>query len=441
MGGLSEGENSIAMIDQTHDPQRVSWVEGSAPGTDFPVQNLPLGIFSEAKGLRRPGVAIGDYILDLTSVADLLDEEWRDDLSQPILNAWLSRGPEEHRALRARLSEILTDDRYRDDVEMQLIGQSEVRMHVPCLIGDYTDFYVGIHHATNVGRQFRPDNPLLPNYKYVPIGYHGRASSVRSSGEPVIRPSGQRKPPDAEAPEYGPSRRLDYELELGIWIGRGNDLGQPVRIDEAGGHIAGYCLLNDWSARDLQAWEYQPLGPFLAKNFLTSVSPWVVSADALAPFRSPMPARPDGDPTPLPYLDDAADRESGALSIELEVTLSTANMREHRQAPHVLSRGRADAAMYWSAAQIVTHHTSNGCNLQPGDLIGTGTLSTDSEEGLGSLLEISRGGTQPIDLPSGETRSFLEDGDEITLRAWCERDGAVRIGLGECAGRVVPTAS
>ena len=440
MGGLSEGENSIAMIDQTHDPQRVSWVEGSAPGTDFPVQNLPLGIFSEAKGLRRPGVAIGDYILDLTSVADLLDEEWRDDLSQPILNAWLSRGPEEHRALRARLSEILTDDRYRDDVEMQLIGQSEVRMHVPCLIGDYTDFYVGIHHATNVGRQFRPDNPLLPNYKYVPIGYHGRASSVRSSGEPVIRPSGQRKPPDAEAPEYGPSRRLDYELELGIWIGRGNDLGQPVRIDEAGGHIAGYCLLNDWSARDLQAWEYQPLGPFLAKNFLTSVSPWVVSADALAPFRSPMPARPDGDPTPLPYLDDATDRESGALSIELEVTLSTAKMREQRQAPHVLSRGRADAAMYWSAAQIVTHHTSNGCNLQPGDLIGTGTLSTDSEEGLGSLLEISRGGKQPIDLPSGETRSFLEDGDEITLRAWCERDGAVRIGLGECAGRVVPTA-
>ena len=256
----------------------------------------------------------------------------------------------------------------------------------------------------------------------------------------MIRPSGQRKPPDAEAPEYGPSRRLDYELELGIWIGRGNDLGQPVRIDEAGGHIAGYCLLNDWSARDLQAWEYQPLGPFLAKNFLTSVSPWVVSADALAPFRSPMPARPDGDPTPLPYLDDAADRESGALSIELEVTLSTAKMREQRQAPHVLSRGRADAAMYWSAAQIVTHHTSNGCNLQPGDLIGTGTLSTDSEEGLGSLLEISRGGKQPIDLPSGETRSFLEDGDEITLRAWCERDGAVRIGLGECAGRVVPTA-
>ena len=428
------------MIDQTHDPKLVSWVDGSQPGSDFPVQNLPLGIFSEAKGLRRPGVAIGDYILDLPAVAELLDEEWRDDFSQPILNAWLSRGPEAHRALRARLSELLTDDRYRDDVEMHLIGQSEVRMHVPCLIGDYTDFYVGIHHATNVGRQFRPDNPLLPNYKYVPIGYHGRASSVRPSGEPVVRPAGQRKPPDADAPDYGPSRRLDYELELGMWIGRGNDLGQPIPIREADGHIAGYCLLNDWSARDLQAWEYQPLGPFLAKNFLTSVSPWIVSSDALEPFRSPMPPRPYGDPQPLPYLDDSTDRERGALSIELEVTLSTANMREQRRAPHVLSRGRADAAMYWSAAQIVTHHASNGCNLQPGDLIGTGTLSTDSEDGLGSLLEISRGGQQPLDLPSGEMRSFLEDGDEVTLRAWCEREGAVRIGLGECVGRVVPMA-
>lgn len=425
-------------LDQTHDPKLASWVEGAEPGSDFPIQNLPIGIFSEAKGLRRPGVAIGDYILDLTASADLLDEEWREDLSQPILNAWLSRGPETHRALRQRLSEILGDERYRDDVEMNLIGQSEVRMHLPCLIGDYTDFYVGIHHATNVGKQFRPDNPLLPNYKYVPIGYHGRASSVRASGESVVRPSGQRKPPEAEAPEYGPSRRLDYELELGIWIGRGNDLGQPIPIGEAGEHIAGYCLLNDWSARDLQAWEYQPLGPFLAKNFLTSISPWIVSADALAPFRAPMPPRPEGDPDPLPYLSNDADRRSGGLSIQLEVTLSTEKMRQQGQAPHVLSRGRADSAMYWSAAQIVTHHASNGCNLQPGDLIGTGTLSTDSDQGLGSLLEISRGGKQPIELPSGETRSFLEDGDEITLTAWCEREGAVRIGLGECVGRVVP---
>ena len=428
-------------LDHTHDPKLASWVEGAEAGSDFPIQNLPIGIFSEAKGMRRPGIAIGDYIFDLVAASDLLDEEWREDLSQPILNAWLSRGPEAHSALRHRLSEILSDERYRDDVEMNLIGQSEVRMHLPCLIGDYTDFYVGIHHATNVGKQFRPDSPLLPNYKYVPIGYHGRASSVRASGEPVIRPSGQRKPPEAEAPEYGPSRRLDYELELGIWIGRGNDLGRPIPIGEAKEHIAGYCLLNDWSARDLQAWEYQPLGPFLAKNFLTSISPWIVSADALAPFRSPMPPRPEGDPQPLPYLDDASDRLDGGLSIHLEVTLSTERMRAQGRAPHVLSRGAADAAMYWSAAQIVAHHSSNGCNLQPGDLIGTGTLSTDSDEGLGSLLEISRGGKQPIELASGEKRSFLEDGDELTLRAWCERNGAVRIGLGECSGRVVPAGS
>jgi fumarylacetoacetase len=428
------------VIDQTHDPSLASWVRGAAPGSDFPVQNLPLGIFSEAKGLRRPGVAIGDYILDLTGIADLLDEDWRDDLAQPVLNAWLSRGPGDHRALRHRLSEILSDERYRDDIEPNLVGQSEVRLHVPCLIGDYTDFYVGIHHATNVGRQFRPDNPLLPNYKYVPIGYHGRASSVRASGEAVIRPCGQRKPAAADAPEYGPSRRLDYELELGIWIGRGNELGAPIPIGEAADHIAGYCLLNDWSARDLQAWEYQPLGPFLAKNFLTSVSPWVVSSDALVPFRTPVPARPDGDPEPLPYLDDPADRERGALAIELEATFSTARMRKEGVPPRVLSRGSADAAMYWSAAQIVAHHSSNGCNLQPGDLIGTGTLSTERDDGLGSMLEISRGGQMPVELPTGETRSFLEDGDEVTLRAWCERDGAVRIGLGECVGRVVPTA-
>lgn len=428
----------MSALDQSHDPSLVSWIDGAGPGSDFPVQNLPLGIFSEAKGLRRPGVAIGEYILDLAAVSDLLDEEWRDDLSRPVLNAWLARGRDDHSALRHRLSEILTDTRYRDDVEVHLIGQSEVRMHLPCLIGDYTDFYVGIHHATNVGRQFRPDNPLLPNYKYVPIGYHGRASSVRASGEPVVRPSGQRKPPEADSPTYGPSRRLDYELELGLWIGRGNALGETIPIGEAAQHIAGFCLLNDWSARDLQAWEYQPLGPFLAKSFLSSVSPWVVSADALAPFRGPMPPRPKGDPKPLPYLDDRSDREQGALEIHLEVTLTSEKMRKAGLAPHLLSRGTAGQAMYWSPAQIVTHHASNGCNLQPGDLIGTGTLSTDSDQGLGSLLEISRGAKQPVELPGGETRAFLEDGDEVTLRAWCQRDGAVRIGLGECVGRVVP---
>jgi fumarylacetoacetase len=427
------------VTDETNHAALTSWV-ATAQGSDFPLENLPLGIFSVGQRRRRAGVAIGDYVLDLVGIADLLDEEWREDLSQPVLNAWLARGPEAGRALRSRLAELLSDERYRDDVEPELVGQTEVRMHLPCLVGDYTDFYVGIHHATNVGKQFRPDNPLLANYKYVPIGYHGRASSVRVSGEPVIRPNGQRKALEADAPEYGPSGRLDYELELGIWIGEGNELGAPIAIGEAGEHIAGYCLLNDWSARDLQAWEYQPLGPFLAKNFLTSVSAWVVSPDALAPFRGAMPPRPAGDPAPLPYLDDPADRARGALAIQLEVTLTTERMRRDGLAPHVLSRGSADAAMYWSAAQIVAHHTANGCNLQPGDLIGTGTLSTDSDGGLGSLLEISRGGKQPLELASGEARSFLEDGDEITLRAWCESEGAVRIGFGECVGRVAAAA-
>ena len=426
------------MTYESNDPTLKSWV-GSAQGSDFPIQNLPLGVFSVGERRRRPGVAIGDYVLDLTSIADLLDEDWREDLAQPVLNGWLARGPQAQRTLRSRLQELLSDERFRNDVEEALIGQTEARMHVPCLIGDYTDFYVGIHHATNVGKQFRPDNPLLPNYKYVPIGYHGRASSVRASGEPVIRPNGQRKAPDSDAPEYGPSRRLDYELELGIWIGEGNELGQPIPIGEAGDHIAGYCLLNDWSARDLQAWEYQPLGPFLAKNFLTSVSPWVVTSQALAPFRKSMRPRPAGDPEPLPYLSDAADRESGALAIQLEVALTTEQMRAAGVAPHILSRGSADAAMYWSAAQIVAHHSANGCNLQPGDLIGTGTLSTDSPAGLGSLLEISQGGKQPIALSNGESRSFLEDGDEVTLKAWCEGEG-VRIGFGECIGRVVASA-
>ena len=424
-------------LDETHDPARVSWVASAQDG-DFPIQNLPLGIFSETKGRRRPGVAIGDYILDLAAACDLLEPSCREDFEQPVLNAWLSRGPEAHRELRLRLSELLSDERYRDDLEPSLIGQSEVRMHVPALVGDYTDFYVGIHHATNVGRLFRPDEPLLPNYKYVPIGYHGRASSVRPSGEDVVRPSGQRKAPDADAPEYGPSRRLDYELELGMWVGRGNGLGQPIPISEAGEHIAGFCLLNDWSARDIQAWEYQPLGPFLAKNFLTSVSPWIVTADALAPFRKAMPQRREGDPEPLPYLDDP-NRGQAALAVQIEATLTTETMRKAGLAPHILSHGSADAAMYWSAAQIVAHHSANGCNLQPGDLIGTGTLSGESAGALGSLLEISQGGKQPLALPNGETRSFLEDGDEVTLRAWCEAKGAVRIGFGECVGRVVPS--
>src|SRR4030095_13185055 len=287
--------------------------------------------------------AICDCVLDLRALAGtgLLDDHWTLALSLGSLNAWFAHGAEDHCALRRRLSELLSDASCRAPVEPHLCGRQQVAMHLPCVIGDYTDFYVGIHHATNVGRQFRPDNPLLPNYKYVPIGYHGRASSVRASGEPVIRPSGQRKAPDADTPEYGPSRRLDYELELGIWVGCGNDLGQAIPVGEAREHIAGYCLLNDWSARDLQAWEYQPLGPFLAKNFLTSVSPWVVDPQAPAAVRQPLPPRPDGDPAPLPYLSDPADQASGALGIQLEVTLLTAAMREAGLPPPVARRGEA----------------------------------------------------------------------------------------------------
>jgi fumarylacetoacetase len=427
-------------LDDTHDPARQSWVESSNGHPDFPIQNLPLGVFSAGNGELRIGVAIGDMILDLKGLsgAGLLDERWGLALGLSSLNAWFAHGPGDRRDLRKRLSDLLLNETSRHAVEKHLVRQSSAEMHLPCAIGDYTDFYVGIHHATNVGKQFRPDNPLLPNYKYVPIGYHGRASSVRLSGQPVIRPKGQRKPPDADTPDFGPSHRLDYELELGIFVGPGNQLGQPIPIAEAADHIAGYCLLNDWSARDLQAWEYQPLGPFLAKNFLTSISPWVVTPEALAPFRKPMPARPEGDPEPLPYLLDAADQAGGALGIQLEVTLSTARMREAGAGPQVLSKGEAAAAMYWSAVQIVTHHASNGCNLHPGDLIGTGTLSTSEETGLGSLLEISRGGKEPVNLPNGETRTFLEDGDELTLSARCEAQGAVPIGLGSCTGRVLP---
>jgi fumarylacetoacetase len=428
----------MTMLDETHDPHRISWVESANGHPDFPIQNLPLGVFSVGNDSARIGCAIGDMILDVKALANagMVDEHWKLALGLSTLNAWFAHGPADATALRKRLSELLSDEQHKAAVAPLLVPMDRATMHLPCAIGDYTDFYVGIHHATNVGKQFRPDNPLLPNYKYVPIGYHGRASSVRVSGEPVVRPKGQRKPPEADAPEYGPSRRLDYELELGIFIGRGNELGEPIPIGEAAGNIAGYCLLNDWSARDLQAWEYQPLGPFLAKNFLTSISPWVVTPDALAPFRRPMPERPEGDPEPLPYLSDAGDRESGGLGIELEVSILTEKMRDSGKGPHVLSRGEAAAAMYWSAAQIVTHHASNGCNLQPGDLIGTGTLSTDQTTGLGSLLEISKGGKEPVELTDGETRSFLEDGDELTLSARCHAEGAVSIGFGSCTGRV-----
>lgn len=421
------------MLDETHDPALTSWVPGADGHRDFPIQNLPYGIFSADDGQPRPCVAIGDHLLDLSATSGLLPVE----LHETTLNSLFALAPERRIALRRKLSELLSDPGHRAALTRHLHRQDAVTLHLPAAIGDYTDFYVGIHHANNIGRQFRPDNPLLPNYKHVPIGYHGRASSIRPSGVPVVRPKGQRKPPEAEVPAYGPTGRLDYELEMGVWIGRGNDLGDPIPIGEAADHVAGFCLLNDWSARDLQAWEYQPLGPFLAKNFHTSVSPWVVTPEALAPYRLAQPPRPERDPRPLPYLWDDHDQQAGAFAIELEVHLLTQAMRAAGQAPHRLSHGPA-TNMYWTVAQIVTHHASNGCNLQPGDLLGTGTISAPTEDGYGSLAELSRGGTQPVKLTNGEERGFLQDGDELILTASAQADGRVSIGFGECRAMVLP---
>lgn len=425
--------------DETHDPALTSWVESARGHRDFPIQNLPLGIFAPREEHGRIGVAIGDMILDLRACAEagLLGGNWEEVCAEPVLNRMLMLAPEQRRALRRRVSALLSDPASRAAVESMLYPSGEVTMQLPARIGDYTDFYVGIHHANNVGRQFRPDNPLLPNYKYVPIGYHGRASSIRPSGVPVRRPRGQRKPPDAQEPVFGTTARLDYELELGVWIGTGNDLGSPIPIEEAGDHIAGFCLLNDWSARDFQAWEYQPLGPFLAKNFQSTISPWVVTAEAMAPFRMARPARPEGDPLPLPYLSSDADQRHGSLAVTLEVFIQTQHMREKGQPPFRLSTGPA-SNMYWTVNQIVTHHASNGCNLNPGDLLGTGTISAPTREGYGSMLELTEGGREPLILPDGEKRSFVEDGDEIFLCATANAPGFVAIGFGECRAVVMP---
>jgi fumarylacetoacetase len=424
-------------IDETHAPGLESWVVDAHGHADFPIQNLPLGIFSRAKEAPRPGVAIGDHIVDLGAIRTLLPCDLEDLLDAPRLNALFAASPAVRRALRRRLSELLSRGEYRAAVAPALRRAADCQLHLPAAIGDYSDFYVGIHHATNVGRLFRPDHPLLPNYKYVPIGYHGRASSVRPSDAALVRPSGQSKAPDKAAPCFGPSTRLDYELELGIWIGEGNTLGMPIPVGDAARHIVGFCLLNDWSARDLQAWEYVPLGPFLAKNFHTSVSPWVITAEALAPFRLAQPPRDETDPPPLPYLYDADDQAQGALALSLSVSLTSEHMRAAGMVPFLLSEGPA-TNMYWTAAQIVAHHASNGCNLQPGDLLGTGTISGPDRSTYGSLLEMTRGGADPIALPSGEMRSFLEDGDEITLTARAEADGFVAIGFGECRTQILP---
>ena len=421
-------------LNETHDPKLRSWVaSANETGCDFPIQNLPFGRFRTAgeSGLRI-GVAIGDQVLDLraTGLIDTND-----------MNALMAASPADRQALRAAISAGLAESSdKRAAWKGFLLAQTAIEMAVPCRIGDYTDFYVGIHHATRVGTLFRPDNPLLPNYKWVPIGYHGRASSIGVSGQRFARPLGQLKGA-ADAPVLGATQRLDYELELGFFAGPGNALGKRILIGDAEQHLFGVALLNDWSARDIQAWEYQPLGPFLSKNFATTVSPWIVTMEALAPFRAAALVRPAGDPQPLPYLDAPGNRESGALDITLEVWLQTAPMRAAGVGPVRLTQGNAQQAAYWTPAQLVTHHSVNGCNLQPGDLLGSGTLSGPAPEQAGSMLELTMGGKNPIALPNGESRSFLEDGDTLLLRGWCEREGKVRIGLGECVGTVAPAAA
>ena len=428
------------MIDHTHAAAASSWVPGADAHADFPVQNLPMGVFSTPDLTPRIGTAIGDHILDLCMCAAAgwlaIPSHVNDALHQPTLNALFRLSPADRRALRHALFAYLTDPANAGSGWVHLWPMHACTLHVPFRIGDYTDFYVGIHHATAIGRLFRPDNPLLPNYKHVPIGYHGRASSVRVSGTPVTRPRGQIMLPDTTEPVHTPARRLDCELELGLWIAGDNGLGTTIPIDTAWDRIGGLTLLNDWSARDIQAWEYQPLGPFLAKNFLTTISPWVVTSDALAPFRVAQPPRSTSDPEPLPYLVDAQDQALGALSIDLAITLSTPAMRAKGLTPHRLANGNSAHAMYWTLAQIVTHHASGGCDLHAGDLLGTGTLSGPAAGSEGSLIELTQGGKQPITLPGGELRTFLQDGDELALVGHARSDGYRSIGLGPCVGRV-----
>ena len=439
--------DSPTLIDDTHDPALRSWVESAnAAGCDWTIQNLPYGRFRRAGGpaVWHIGVAIGDQVLDLK--AALERGRWSTEqqrLLAPLalgdLNPLMAEPAAVRRNLRAALSQALRAGSDQQALlQAALLPQAEALMGVPCRIGDYTDFYTGIHHATTVGQLFRPDAPLLPNYKWVPIGYHGRGSSIGVSGQHFKRPQGQIKGA-ADAPVLGASQRVDYELELGVFIGPGNALGEPIPMAAAEAHLFGVCLLNDWSARDLQAWEYQPLGPFLAKNFATTVSPWIVTLEALAPYRAPF-TRPVGDPQPLPYLDSEANRTRGAFDIELSVWLQTQRMRDAGETAMQLSQSNLAEAAYWTLAQLITHHTVNGCNLQPGDLLGSGTLSGPQPAQGGSMLELSLGGKQRIGLPNGETRAFMEDGDTLTLRGHCSRPGAARIGLGEVSGTLLAAA-
>jgi fumarylacetoacetase len=434
--------NSIR-INSTHDPELRSSVESAnVPGCDFPIQNLPFGVFSSVSQalLPRPGVRIGDRILDLTESAqrgllDQIDPDTRHACTQAALNSLMALGKSRWSKLRQHLSNLLREDNPARE-SLPLVRIADATMHLPAIVGDYTDFYASIFHATNVGRMFRPDNPLFPNYKYLPVGYHGRASSVVVSGTDVICPHGQIIETDAASPVYVASRALDFELEAGFFIGPGNGLGNPVRIEDAQDHVFGLCLVNDWSARDIQRWEYQPLGPFLSKSFMTSVSPWLVTMEALEPFRIPAFKRDESDPKPLPHLFSELDQEQGGMGLNVEALIQSERMRDEGIEPMLLSRGDF-TTMYWTIAQMVTHHTSNGCNLRPGDLLASGTISGSHPESCGCLLELTQAGSHPVKLPNGEERKYLADGDELILQGYCERAGTRRIGLGECRGRIV----
>jgi fumarylacetoacetase len=429
-------------LNETHDPARRSFVDSANGGdSDFPIQNLPLGVFRPAAGMPpRVGVAIGDRILDVAAAGaafDGLAAGAAKACAAPRLNDLMSLGPQSWSALRLALSRGLSAERGDKRLSQHLTPMAAAEIGLPVAIGDFTDFYASIFHATNAGRALRPDHPLLPNYKYLPVAYHSRASSVRASGVPVKRPQGQRKRPDDTVPSYGPSRNLDFELELGFYVGVSSELGQTVPIGKAAEHIFGFCLLNDWSARDVQAWEYQPLGPFLAKNFATTVSPWVVTQDALAPFRTAAFARPHGDPAPLPHLADADDQAHGGLDITLEAYMATEKMRRAGLGPQRLTQ-TSFAAMYWTVAQMLAHHASGGCNLAVGDLMGSGTVSGLEKASWGSLLELTARGREPIALPTGEARGFIEDGDEIIFRGFAEKPGQPRIGFGESRAVILP---
>jgi fumarylacetoacetase len=431
-------------LNETHDPNARSFVESASfSGCDFPIQNLPFGAFTNGDDAYATlCVAIGDQVLNLHAAAersllDGIDESTCEALQEACLNPLMGLGPARWHMLRRAIFRLLSaDSAHQEETAACLLAQRDVTLAMPVDIRNYTDFYASVHHASNVGALFRPDNPLLPNYKWVPIGYHGRASSIVVRGDAVRRPWGQLKAPSTEVPHFAPSRKLDYELEVGAFVGVGNQLGEAIPIAQAADHLFGLCLLNDWSARDIQAWEYQPLGPFLAKSFATSISPWIVTTEALAPYRVAASARPAEDPQPLSYLTDALDEQRGAFDVNVEVYLRTAAMRQAQCAPHRISRGNL-RNLYWTFAQMLAHHASNGCDLRPGDLLGSGTISGPSPEARGCLLEITRGGAEPITLPDGTQRTFLEDGDEVTLRAYCSRAGAARIGFGECSGTVL----